>query len=79
MKLCDLSGYSETDNTQEAYLPTASIWGQIVSEILAQLCSENCIQTLLRGCLPKSGPLDFATKNTFPLFFVDEEALVGIY
>ena len=33
----------------------------------------------LRGSLPKSGPLDFATKNTFPLFFVDEEALVGIY
>ena len=79
MKLCDLSGYSETDNTQEAYLPTASIWGQIVSEILAQLCSENCIQTLLRGSLPKSGPLDFATKNTFPLFFFGEEALVGIY
>ena len=47
VKLCDLSGYSETDNTQEAYLPTASIRGQIVSEILAQLCSENCIQTLL--------------------------------
>ena len=35
--------------------------------------------SLLRGSLPKSGPLDFATKNTFPLFFVDEEALVGIY
>ena len=31
----------------------------------------------LRGSLPKSGPLDFATKNT--LFFVGEEALVGIY
>ena len=35
--------------------------------------------TRLRGSLPKSGPVDFATKNTFPLFFVDEEALVGIY
>ena len=35
--------------------------------------------SLLRGSLPKSGPLDFATKNTFPLFFVGEEALVGIY
>ena len=34
---------------------------------------------LLRGSLPKSGPLDFATKNTFPLFFVGEEALVGVY
>jgi len=41
-----------------------------------------CLQTFykhLRGSLPKSGPLDFATKNTFPLFFVGEEALVGIY
>ena len=34
---------------------------------------------LLRGSLPNSGPLDFATKNTFPLFFVSEEALAGIY
>ena len=33
----------------------------------------------LRGSLPKSGPLDFATKNTFPLFLVGEEALVVIY
>ena len=33
----------------------------------------------LRGSLPKSGPLDFATKSTFPLFFVGEEALVGVY
>ena len=33
----------------------------------------------LRGSLHKSGPLDFATKDTFPLFFVGEEALVGIY
>ena len=34
---------------------------------------------ILRGSLPKSGPLDFATKNSFPLFFDGEEALVGIY
>ena len=33
----------------------------------------------LRGSLPKSGPLDFATKNSFPLFFVCEEALVIVY
>ena len=33
----------------------------------------------LRGSLPKSGPLDFATKNTFALFSVGEEALVGVY
>ena len=34
---------------------------------------------ILRGSLPKSGPLDFASKNTFALFFVGEEALVGVY
>ena len=40
-----------------------------------------CRQTFdnLRGSLPKSDPLDFATKNTFALFFVGEEALVGVY
>ena len=37
------------------------------------------IRRHLRGSLPKSGPLDFATKNTFALFFVGEEALVGVY
>ena len=41
--------------------------------------SLHLILCLLRGSLPKSGPLDFATKNTFPLFFVGEEALVGVY
>ena len=39
----------------------------------------NQFQPHLRGSLPKSGPLDFATKNTFALFFVGEEALVGVY
>ena len=34
-------------SVQEAYLPKMSIWGQIVSEIVAQLCLENSIQTLL--------------------------------
>ena len=38
-----------------------------------------CSLRILIGCLPKSGPLDFATKNTFALFFVGEEALVGVY
>ena len=47
MKLWDLSGYSETSNIQEAYLPKTSILGQIVSEILAQLCSDDSIQILL--------------------------------
>ena len=32
-------------NVQEAYLPKMSIWGQIVSEIVAQLCLQNSIQT----------------------------------
>ena len=35
------------NNVQEAYLPKMSIWGQIVSEIVAQLCLQNSIQTLL--------------------------------
>ena len=35
------------NNIQEAYLPKMSISGQIVSDIIAQLCSENSIQTLL--------------------------------
>ena len=35
------------NNIQEAYLPKMSISRQIVSEILAQLCLENSIQTLL--------------------------------
>ena len=35
------------NNLQEAYLPKMSISGQIVSEIIAQLCLENSIQTLL--------------------------------
>ena len=35
------------NNVQEAYLPKMSIMGQTVSEIVAQLYSENSIQTLL--------------------------------
>ena len=35
------------NNVQEAYLPKMSISGQIVSEIVAQLCLENFVQTLL--------------------------------
>ena len=42
-----MSGYSEKSNIQEAYLPKTSISGQIVSEILAQLCSDDSIQILL--------------------------------
>ena len=34
---------------------------------------------LLSGILAKSGPLDFATKNSFPLFFVCEKGLVHMY
>ena len=42
MKLWDLSGYSEKSNIQEAYLPKTSISG------LAQLCSDDSIQILLK-------------------------------
>ena len=45
MKLWDLSGYSEKSNIQEASLPKTSVSGQIVSEILVQLCSDDSIQT----------------------------------
>ena len=43
------------NNVQEAYLPKMSTSGQIVSEIVAQLCLENSIQTLLNflGVDPK--------------------------
>ena len=43
-----ISGYSEKSNIQEAYLPKTSISGQIVSQILAQLCSDDSIQILLK-------------------------------
>ena len=35
------------NNVQEAYLPKMSILGQIVSDIVAQLCLQNSIHTLL--------------------------------
>ena len=43
------------NNAQEAYLPKMSIWGQILYEIVAQLCLQNSIQTLLNffGVDPK--------------------------
>ena len=47
MKLWDLSGYSEKCHIQETYLPKTSISGQIISEILALLCSDDSIQILL--------------------------------
>ena len=55
LKLWDLLGYSKKNNVQEAYLPKMSISWQIVSEIVAQLCLENSIQTLLNffGVDPK--------------------------
>ena len=37
------------NDVQEAYLPKMSISGQIVSEIIAQLCLENSIQEGLNG------------------------------
>ena len=46
MKLWDWSGYSEKRNIQEAYLPKTGILGQIVSQILAQLFSDDSIQIL---------------------------------
>ena len=47
MKLWDLSGDPENSNIQEAYWPKTSISGQVVSEILAHLCSDDFMQILL--------------------------------
>ena len=44
MKLWDMSGYSEKSNIEEAYLPKTNISGQIISEILDQLCTDDSIQ-----------------------------------
>ena len=44
VKLWDLLGYSEKGNVQEAYLLKTSISGQIVSEKLAELCSDDSHQ-----------------------------------
>ena len=35
------------NNMQEAYLPKTGIVGQIASEVLAQLCSDDSMQILL--------------------------------
>ena len=50
MKFLKIMGFvriSWKNNVQEAYLAKMGISGQIVSEIVAQLYSENSIQTLL--------------------------------
>ena len=43
-----MSGYSEKSNIQEAYLPKTSISGQIVSEILSLLYSDDSRQILVK-------------------------------
>ena len=57
-KISEIMGFVRIfwkNNAQEAYLPKMSISGQIVPEIVAQLCLENSIQTLLNffGVDPK--------------------------
>ena len=44
VKLWDFSRYSKKKNTQKAYLPKTSISRQIVSEIFAQLWSDDSMQ-----------------------------------
>ena len=76
MKLWDLSGYSEKNNIQEAYLPKTRISGQIVSEILAQLCSDDSMQILLnltwvKTFRPKSNMRLLAVNNkSFTVFWL---------
>ena len=46
--ICEIMGFVRIfRKEQRAYLPKTSISGQIVSEILAQLCSDDSIQILL--------------------------------
>ena len=48
MKFSEIMGFVRIfwkNNVQEAYLPKMSISGQIVPEIVAQLCLGNSIQT----------------------------------
>ena len=65
------------NNVQEAYLPKINISGQIVSEILAQLCSDNSIQTLLNlfGSSQVNWTLFFqnilTNPGSFPVHFGD--------
>jgi len=48
--------------------------------LLNPLSDGVCRKTaILNGILSKSGPLDLATKNSFPLFFVCEMVLVHMY
>ena len=68
MKLWDLLGYSEKRNIQEAYLSKTSISGQIVPEILAQLCADDSIQILpnliwVKPFRPKSNMRLLAVNN----------------
>ena len=53
-KICEIMGFVgifSKNIIQEAYLPKTSIVGQIVSEILAQLCSDDSLQILLNSDL----------------------------
>ena len=57
------------NNVQEAYMPKMSISGQIVSEIVAQLCLENSIQTLLNflGRPPEKLQIPQQLLSDFPI------------
>ena len=49
-EICEIMGFVKIfwkNNVQDAYSPKISNLGQIVSEILAQLCSDDSIQILL--------------------------------
>ena len=49
-EICEIMGFVKIfrkNNVQDAYSPKISNLGQIVSEILTQLCSDDSIQILL--------------------------------
>ena len=69
------------NNVQEACFPKMSIWGRIVSEIVAQLYSENSIQTLLifLGSTQKSGRLQELKNNGNSLNFQAQKVVAAAY
>ena len=52
---------------------------KVISRLDKEFYRNERLKKDLSGSLSISGPLDFATKNNFPSFFVSEKGLVHIY
>ena len=60
-------------------LITEKVFSTIATNVKILFMLNLALNPGLRGSLPNNGPLDFATKNSFPVFLAGEEAFVGIY